>query len=64
MKRHHELGNSYNEKYLIGDGLQFRGFGSHYQGRKHSCMQANVVLERQLRFYIGISRQKEETLTH
>ena len=47
VNRHHELGNSYNEKYLIGDGLQFRGFGPH-QGRAHSGMQTNKVLERRL----------------
>ena len=28
MKRHHDLGNSYKEKYLIGAGLQFQRVSS------------------------------------
>jgi hypothetical protein len=46
VNEHHNLGNCYKEKLLIGSDLQFRGLGHYYHGRKHGGMQANVVLAR------------------
>ena len=43
MKRHNDHGNSYKGKYLSGAGL-------HYcHGGKHGGMQADMVLEKDLR---------------
>ena len=49
MKRHHGHCNSLKE-HLIGAGLQFRGL-VHYlvHGRKHGGMQADMVMEKELR---------------
>jgi hypothetical protein len=40
VKRHHDQG-----KHLIGAGLQFRGSAHYQQGRKHSSIQAHMLLE-------------------
>ena len=49
MKRHHDHGKSYKEKHLIGAGLQFRGAVHYQHGRKHGSVQADMVLEKELR---------------
>jgi hypothetical protein len=49
VKRHHDHGNSYKGKHLIGAGLQFRGSVHYHQGRKHGSIQAGMVLEKELR---------------
>ena len=33
VKRHHDHGNSYKRKHLIGAGLQFRGLVHYHRGR-------------------------------
>ena len=43
VKRHHNQGNSYKGQHLIGAGLQY------HHGGKHGIVQANVVLEKELR---------------
>ena len=48
LKRHHDHGNSYKGSHFIGAGLQFRGL-VHHHGRKHGDMQADMVLEKELR---------------
>jgi hypothetical protein len=42
-------GNSYKEKQLSGAGLQFRGLVHYHHGRKHGTVQADMVLEKELR---------------
>ena len=49
MKRHHDHGNSYERKHLVGAGLQFRGLVHYLHGVKHGSMQAVLMLERELR---------------
>lgn len=61
-KRHHDYGNSYKRKHLIGDSLCFRGL-VHYYGRKHGGKQGDMVLDRLWEFYIHISRHQEERVT-
>lgn len=49
MKRCYDYGNSYRIKCLIRTGLEFRGFVHYLYCKKHNEMQADKVLERQLR---------------
>jgi hypothetical protein len=49
VKRHHDRGNSSKGKHLIGASLQFRGLVHYHHGGKHGGMQADTVLEEQLR---------------
>lgn len=49
---------TYKGKHLKGAGLQFTVL-IHY----HGSMQAAKVLERSLKFYLGIGMQHEERLT-
>jgi hypothetical protein len=49
MKRLYDHGNSFKEKYLTGAVLQFRGLVHCLHFRKHSSVQADMVLERELR---------------
>ena len=49
MKKHHDHGNSYKGKHLIGAGLQFRDLVHYHHGGKHGSMQADMVLEKELR---------------
>jgi hypothetical protein len=46
VERHHNHGNSYQRKHLIGAGLQFRGLVHYHYGRKHGGVQADMVLEK------------------
>lgn len=52
VERHHDHSNSWKGKRLIGAGLV-------HHGRKHAHggMQADMVLEKELKFYIFIHRQ-------
>jgi hypothetical protein len=49
VKRHHVHSNSYKGKHLTRAGLQFRGLVPYQYGRKHGSMQADMVLEKELR---------------
>ena len=49
VKTHHDHGNSYKGKHFTGAGLQFRGLVYYHYGRKHGGMQADMVLEEELR---------------
>jgi hypothetical protein len=49
VKRHHEHGNSYKGKHLIGAGLQFRGLVHYHHGRKHGSIQSDMMLEKEPR---------------
>jgi hypothetical protein len=50
VKRHHDQDKSYKGKYEIGAGLySFRGSVHYHHGRKYGSLQADVVLEKELR---------------
>lgn len=49
VKRRHDPSNAYKGKLLIGVDLQFRGSVHHHHGRKHGGVQADTVLEKELR---------------
>ena len=49
VKRHHDHGNSYKGKHLIGAGLQLRDLVHCHHGGKHGGMQADMGLEKKLR---------------
>ena len=49
VKRYHDKGHSYKRKHLIGAGLQFGGSVHFHHGGKHDGMQADMVLEKELR---------------
>ena len=49
MNRHHDRGNSYKGKHLIGAGLQFRDSVHYCHGEKHGSVQADMMLETELR---------------
>ena len=51
VKRHHDPNNSYKGKHLIKAGLKFRGLVHYHHGRKHGSMQADTVLEKELRVF-------------
>ena len=53
VKRHCDHSNSYNEKHLIGVGLQFRGLVNYRHGEKNGDMQAHMVLERKVTEHLG-----------
>jgi len=48
MLRHHDHGNSYKGKQL-GLAHSFRGLVYHPHGGKHGGMQADIVLEKELK---------------
>jgi hypothetical protein len=48
VKRHHDHGNSYKEKHLIGAGLQFRGLIHYCHDLKHASIQEDMMLEKEL----------------
>ena len=45
MNRHHNYGNCYKGKHLVGTGLQFRGSVRYQHGGKHGSIQADMVPE-------------------
>jgi hypothetical protein len=49
MKRHHDQGNSYKKKYLIGASFQFERFSPISPWWEHGNIQADIVLEKELR---------------
>jgi hypothetical protein len=51
------------ENISLGLAYSFRGLVSYHHSRKHGSMQADMVLEKELRFYILIFRQQKETAT-
>jgi hypothetical protein len=51
VKRHHEQGNLYKEKHLIGAGLYFQKFNYHH-GRMQGSMQADMVLDKPRVLYL------------
>ena len=60
VKRHHYPNNFYKGKHFIGAGLKFRGSAHYQHGRKHSSMQADTVLEKELRvLYVDLQAAKE-----
>ena len=49
VKRHHNHGNSYKGKYLIGVAhLQFRALVHYHHGRNQGSLQEDMVLESEL----------------
>jgi hypothetical protein len=40
VTRHYDYSSSYEEKHLVGPGLQFRGLVHYHHGRKHGGTQA------------------------
>ena len=59
MKRHHEQGNLYKEKHLIGAGLQVQRF-SQLSWQKYGSFQADMVQEklRVLHLHLKATRRK------
>ena len=50
VKRQHELGNSYKRKtFNLRLAYSFRGLDYYHHDRKHGSVQAEVILERELR---------------
>lgn len=49
MTCHHEQGNSYKGKHLIGPGLWFKGLIHYHHGGEHGSIQADMVLEKEQR---------------
>ena len=47
--RHHDQGNSYKDEYFIEACLQFRSLVHCHYGREHGSMQADMMLEKELR---------------
>ena len=60
VKRHHghDDSKSYKRKHLIRAGLQFRGLVHHHHGGKHDSMQADMVLEKELKL-LNLDQQAE-----
>jgi hypothetical protein len=49
VKRHYDQGNSYKRRHFTGVVYSFRGLVHYHHGRKHGSMQADMVLEKELR---------------
>ena len=49
MKKHHDHGNSFKGKHLIGSGLRFRSLAHCRHSGKHRNMQQDMALEKELR---------------
>lgn len=47
--RHYDHSKSYKGKCLIGAGLQFRSSVSYHHDENHGIVQADMVLEKELR---------------
>jgi len=59
-KRHHDQGNTYRGQLLIGTALQNQRFS---QGRKYGSVQADIVLEKELRgLHLDLEGNKEKTV--
>lgn len=48
VKEHHDQSNFYKGKHLIVMAYSFRSSIHHDHGEKHSCMEAVMVLEKEL----------------
>ena len=58
MKRHHDHGNSYlKETISLRLAYRFRDLVHYLHGRKHDCMQADMVLEKELKVLLHIDPQ-------
>ena len=63
VKRHHDHGNSYKGKHLIGSGLQFQRFSplsSWWGAWQHTGKHGTGEVAQ---FLIWVSRQQEERVT-
>jgi len=49
VKRHRDYFNSYKGKPLIGADVEFRGLVYYHHGGKHDNVQADVVLQKELK---------------
>lgn len=49
MKKDHDHGSPYEEKYLTRVSLQFRGFIRYHHSGKHGGTQVDTVMEKELR---------------
>jgi hypothetical protein len=49
VKRHHDQGNSYKGQHSIGAGLQFKRLSQFSSWWKHSRVQTDMELEKELR---------------
>jgi hypothetical protein len=49
VKRYHDHNNFYKENIYLGLAYSFRGLVHYHHGRKHGTVQADMVLEKQLR---------------
>ena len=63
LKRHYYQGNSNKSKRLIRVVLQFRGFIHCHHGGNQGSIQANVVLEDELRVLHLDPQEQKETVT-
>ena len=59
VKRHHDQGNSHKDKLLA---YSFRGSVYYHHGRKHGSMQADMVLEKELRvLHLDLKAARKKT---
>jgi hypothetical protein len=58
VKRHHGQGNCYKGKCSTLAGLQFQRFSPLSHGKRHEIMQADMMLEKELRV---LDLSQEET---
>lgn len=64
MKSHHDHGNSVLKK-LIEAGLHFRGLIYYHRSSKHGGMQADLVLEKDLRvLHLDLQASGRRTVSH
>jgi hypothetical protein len=49
MKRPYDHSSSYKGQHLIGTGLHIKGLVQYHQGGKHGSVQADMVMEKELR---------------
>lgn len=63
MKKYHDHGHSYKRNFELGLAYGFRGLVHYPHGKKYGSVQPDMVLDKQLRFYIRICKQQEESDT-
>ena len=52
-------------KHLTGAGLLFRGLLHHHHGEKHGSVQADMVLEKELRaLYLDLYPPERDSVPH
>ena len=63
MNRHHDQGNSYKGQHLIGAALQFQGSVHYHHARIHWSIQADMVLEKELRIlHLDLKAARKKTV--